>query len=385
MAQVRVKAVETKEEMNDFVRFPRHLYEGCPYYVPDLESDVRETFDPKKNPGLEFTDIRAFVAYDEEGRVVGRVAGIINHKANEKWGTKNVRFGLIEFVDDRDVSAALIGAVENWGRKFGMETIQGPMGIFDFDKEGMLVEDFDKTGSMITIYNHPYYPQHMEALGFKKAVDWVQIRIEIPKDVPPKYERVARLSKEMLGLHVRTLTDDDVYKKGYGRKVFSLLNTAYASLFGYTEMTDKQIDEYVNRYFPFIDRAMLPVIENEKNELIGVAITMGSLSEALQKSKGRLLPFGWYYLLRALKWRREDKVEMLLVAVRPDYQGMGVNALFFADLIPVYNRYHYKWAETGPQLEDNVRELSQWKPLNPTIVKRRRCYQKVLSVVAKKE
>lgn len=385
MAQVRVKAVETKEEMNDFVRFPRHLYEGCPYYVPDLESDVRETFDPKKNPGLEFTDIRAFVAYDEEGRVVGRVAGIINHKANEKWGTQNVRFGLIEFVDDRDVSAALIGAVEDWGRKFGMETIQGPMGIFDFDKEGMLVEDFDKTGSMITIYNHPYYPQHMEALGFKKAVDWVQIRIEIPKDVPPKYERVARLSKEMLGLHVRTLTDDDVYKKGYGRKVFSLLNTAYASLFGYTEMTDKQIDEYVNRYFPFIDRAMLPVIENEKNELIGVAITMGSLSEALQKSKGRLLPFGWYYLLRALKWRREDKVEMLLVAVRPDYQGMGVNALFFADLIPVYNRYHYKWAETGPQLEDNVRELSQWKPLNPTIVKRRRCYQKVLSVVAKKE
>lgn len=385
MAQVRVKAVETKEEMNDFVRFPRHLYEGCPYYVPDLESDVRETFDPKKNPGLEFTDIRAFVAYDEEGGVVGRVAGIINHKANEKWGTQNVRFGLIEFVDDRDVSAALIGAVEDWGRKFGMETIQGPMGIFDFDKEGMLVEDFDKTGSMITIYNHPYYPQHMEALGFKKAVDWVQIRIEIPKDVPPKYERVARLSKEMLGLHVRTLTDDDVYKKGYGRKVFSLLNTAYASLFGYTEMTDKQIDEYVNRYFPFIDRAMLPVIENEKNELIGVAITMGSLSEALQKSKGRLLPFGWYYLLRALKWRREDKVEMLLVAVRPDYQGMGVNALFFADLIPVYNRYHYKWAETGPQLEDNVRELSQWKPLNPTIVKRRRCYQKVLSVVAKKE
>lgn len=385
MAQVRVKAVETKEEMNDFVRFPRHLYEGCPYYVPDLESDVRDTFDPKKDPGLEFTDIRAFVAYDEEGRVVGRVAGIINHKANEKWGTQNVRFGLIEFVDDRDVSAALIGAVEDWGRKFGMETIQGPMGIFDFDKEGMLVEDFDKTGSMITIYNHPYYPQHMEALGFKKAVDWVQIRIEIPKDVPPKYERVASLSKEMLGLHVRTLTDDDVYKKGYGRKVFSLLNTAYASLFGYTEMTDKQIDEYVNRYFPFIDRAMLPVIENEKNELIGVAITMGSLSEALQKSKGRLLPFGWYYLLRALKWRREDKVEMLLVAVRPDYQGMGVNALFFADLIPVYNRYHYKWAETGPQLEDNVRELSQWKPLNPTIVKRRRCYQKVLSVVAKKE
>lgn len=385
MRHVRVKTVETKEEMNDFVRFPGQLYKGCPFYVPDLESDVRETFDPIKNPGLEFTDIKAFVAYNEDGQTIGRVAGIINHKANEKWNTKNVRFGLIEFIDNKDVSAALIKAVEDWGREFGMETIQGPMGIFDFDKEGMLVEDFDKTGSMITIYNPPYYPQHMDALGFKKAVDWVQIRIDIPKEIPPKYDRVAKLSKEMFGLHVKTLTDEDVYKKGYGKKVFDLLNTAYSSLFGYTEMTDKQIDEYVNRYFPLIDKPMLPVIENEKNELVGVAITMGSLSAALQKSKGKLLPFGWYYLLRSLKWKKEDKVEMLLIAVRPDYQGMGVNALFFADLIPVYNKYHYKWAETGPQLEDNVRELSQWKPLKPTIVKRRRCYQRPLSVIAGKD
>lgn len=378
MGNIRVKAVETKREMDDFVRFAGKLYEGCPYYVPDLDSDVRETFDPKKNPGLEFTDIQAFVAYDEAGETVGRVAGIINHKANDKWNTKNVRFGLIEFVDDREVSAALLDAVSRWGRERGMKSIQGPMGIFDFDKEGMLVEDFDKEGSMITIYNYPYYPQHIEALGFEKAVDWVQIRIDIPKEVPPKYARVADLSMEMFGLHVKVLTDDDVYKRGYGKKVFDLLNTAYSPLFGYTEMTDRQIDEYVGRYFPLIDKPMLPVIENGDGEVVGVAITMGSLSDALRKSKGKLLPWGWFHLARALKWKKEDKVEMLLIAVRPDYQGMGVNAIFFADLIPVYNKYHYKWAETGPQLEDNVRELSQWRPLHPQIVKRRRCYQKPL-------
>ena len=340
--------------------------------------DIRETFDPRKNPGLEFSDIQPFIAYDKGGNVVGRIAGIINCRANEKWHTRNVRFGFIEFVDDPDVSAALLGAVEEWGRKQGMDCIQGPMGIFDFDKEGMLVEDFDQMGSMITIYNYPYYPKHLEALGYEKEVDWIQIRIDVPKEIPPKYERVAKLSEELFGLRVRKLSNADVYKKGYGRKVFQLLNEAYSPLFGYTEMSDRQIDSYVKRYLPLIDKQLLPVIENEKGELIGVAITMGSLSHALRKTKGKLFPFGWYHLLRALKWKHEDKAELLLIAVRPDYQGLGVNALFFNDLIPIYNKCDYKWAETGPQLESNMKELSQWKPLHPTFVKRRRCYKKNL-------
>ena len=378
MRNIRIKKAESRQEMDDFVAFAKHVYEGCPYYVPDLDMDIRDTFDPDKNAGLEFSDIQAFVAYDDDGKAIGRIAGIINHHANKKWNVKNVRFGFIEFIDDIEVSKALLKAVEDWGRERGMTAIQGPMGIFDFDKEGMLVEDFDQTGSMITIYNHPYYPKHMEALGFTKEVDWVQIRIDIPQEVPEKYRRVTELAREMFGLHVKKLTKDDVYKNGYGRKVFQLLNTAYSPLFGYTEMSDRQIDDYVDRYFPLIDKAMLPLIENDKGELVGVAITMGSLSHALQKANGRLLPTGWYHLLKALKWKHEDKAELLLVAVRPDYQGLGVNALFFSDLIPVYNKYHFKWAETGPQLEDNVRELAQWKPLNPTIVKRRRCYKKAL-------
>ncbi len=376
MGNVSVKRVVTKREMDDFVKFATDLYADSPYYVPDLDMDIRNTFDPTKNAGLAFSEIQPFIAYNEKGETVGRIAGIINRRANEKWNTKNVRFGFIEFIDDREVSAALLAAVEEWGKERGMENILGPIGIFDFDKEGMLVEDFDQPGSLITIYNYPYYPKHLEAIGYEKEVDWLQVRVEIPQEVPPKYARVSALSKEMFGLHVKELTNDEVMKQGYGRKIFNLLNEAYSPLFGYTELSDEQIDEYVGRYFPLIDNAMMPVIENDKGELIGVAITMGSLSKALQKSHGKLLPFGWYHLLRALKWKREEKAEMLLIAVRPDYQGLGVNALFFDDLIPVYNKYHFKYAETGPQLESNIKELTQWKPLHPSIVKRRRCYKK---------
>ncbi|MEJ8738916.1 MULTISPECIES: N-acetyltransferase [unclassified Phocaeicola] len=378
MNEIDIRKVSTKKDLRDFVQLPYKLYAGNSCYVPDLESDIYNVFNPSQNSGLEFTDIMPFMAYDAQGNAVGRIVGIINHRANQKWNTRNVRFGLIEFVDDRRVSAALLSAVETWGKEHGMEQIQGPMGIFDFDKEGMLVEDFDQLSSMITIYNPPYYPAHLEALGYEKEVDWIQVCIEIPKEVPEKYARVARLSKEMFGLTVRKLTHADIYKRGYGRKVFELLNQAYAPLFGYTELSDRQIDEYVNRYLPLIDKRLIPVVENDKGEIVGVAITMGSLSHALQKAKGRLFPFGWYHLLKALKWKREEKVDMLLIAVRPDYQGLGVNALFFDDLIPIYNQYHFRYAETGPQLEDNVKELSQWGPLHPAYTKRRRCYKKKL-------
>ena len=378
MRKVNVKEVNTEREMDDFVGLTERLYAGSPYYVPDMETDIRETFDPRKNAGLDFSDIQPFIAYDEHGNAVGRIVGIINHRANKKWHTKNVRFGFVEFIDDKDVSAALLKAVERWGRERGMDCIQGPMGIFDFDKEGMLVEDFDRIGSMVTIYNPPYYPEHLEALGYEKEVDWVQVSIEVPKDVPDKYARVAELSKEMFGLRSRKLTRADISRRGYGRKVFDLLNVSYSPLFGYTELSDRQIDTYLKRYLPLLDLRMLSVVENEKGELVGVAITMPSLSHALRKSKGRLWPLGWFYLLRALKWRREEKAEMFLVPVRPDYQGLGVNALFFNDLIPVYNRLGFRYAETGPQLEDNVKELSQWKPLHPTFTKRRRCYKKIL-------
>jgi GNAT superfamily N-acetyltransferase len=249
------------------------------------------------------------------------------------------------------------------------------LGITDFDKEGMLVEDFDLEGSMTAIYNYPYYPQIMEQLGYQKEVDWVQIRVNIPQEVPAKYARVSQLTKEMFDLHVRQLTLQD-FREGYGRKIFHLLNQAYAPIYGFTEFNEAQADAFVNQYLRVINLELLPAVENKDGEVIAVAVTMGSLNKALRKANGRLLPFGWYHLLRSLKWKYEESAEMLLIAVRPDFQGLGVNAIFFDHLIPIYHKFGFKWAETGPQLDYNIRELSQWKPLNPDIVKRRRCYFK---------
>lgn len=367
----------SQQELGDFIRLPRHIYKDCQQYVPDMESDVRYMLDEKKNPVFKFSRVQPFIAY-QDNQPVGRIVGIINQKANERWQTKNVRFSMIEFVDDEEVSAALIEAVCQWGQSFGMDKIEGPLGITDFDKEGMLVEDFHLTGTMNTIYNPEYYPRHIEKLGFRKETDWLQIRIQIPQEIPPRYARVAQYVQEQMGLRVIKLTDKDIYKRGYGKKVFGLLNEAYRPIFGFSELSELQVKDLMNKYLKLLDKQMMPVVVNEQGEVVGVAITIGCLSEAMKKAKGRLWPTGWWHLLKAMKWRREESAEMLLVAVRPDYQGMGVNALFFSDLIPIYNKYGFRWAETGPQLEDNVRELSQWKPLNPAFVKRRRCYIKYL-------
>ena len=220
MKDLTIKKVETKHEMDDFVKLTDKLYANCPYYVPDLRMDIRNTFNPQKNAGLEFSDIQAFIAYDNKGNAIGRIAGIINHRANEKWGTKQVRFSYFDFIDDQDVSGALLSAVTQWGKERGMLSIQGPMGITDFDKEGMLLENFELMGSMNTLYNHPYYPRHMEALGYEKEVDWVQVRIDIPDKTPAKYSRVAKLAKEMFHLKVKKLTSRDITKNNYGQKAF---------------------------------------------------------------------------------------------------------------------------------------------------------------------
>ena len=374
---IEIFKVGNRRQMNDFVDVAKCIYGGVEQYVPDLANDVRNLFNPKKNPGMQFSVIQPFVAYRNE-MPVGRIVGIVNKKANAHWKEKSVRFSMIEFIDDIEVSRALIEAVSQWGQAQGMDTLQGPLGITDFDKEGMLVEDFHLAGSINTIYNPDYYPRHMEALGLEKAVDWVQIRINIPREIPARYQRVAQYCKEQMGLRVIKVTPSMI-RQGFGRKVFHLLNEAYTPLFGFSKLSDEQIDHFLHQYLPVIDLQLVPVIIDESNEVVGVAVTMGSISQAMRKAGGCLWPLGWYHLLKALKWKPEDNAEMLLIAVRPDMQGYGVNALFFEDLIPIYNKYGFRWAETGPQLEDNVRELSQWKPLHPEIVKRRRCYRKNLS------
>jgi len=375
MKKIDVLKADNRQRMDDFIKVAKIIYKGCEQYVPDLDSDVRNLFKPEKNPGMKFSIIQPFVAYKDKVPV-GRIVGIINSKANDTWKSKNVRFSMIEFIDDLEVSKELIDTVCKWGADQGMDTIHGPLGITDFDKEGMLVEDFNMMGSINTLYNPEYYPRHMEKLGFSKEVDWVQIHINIPQEIPGRYSRVAQYAKEQMGLRVIKVNNDLVYRQGYGKKVFDLLNEAYAPLFGFSKLSDEQIDHFLHTYLKIIDKKLIPVVVNAQNEVVGVAITMGSLSKSMRKANGSLFPMGWYHLLKALKWKPEDNAEMLLVAVRPDLQGLGINALFFDDLIPIYNSYGFKWAETGPQLEDNIRELSQWKPLKPQLVKRRRCYKK---------
>ena len=377
MASIIIREANDSKTKKDFVQWANRFYRDCPYYVPDLESSIRDSFDPKKNPGLEFSEVLTLVAY-RDGKTVGRVMGIINYKANDTWKTQSVRFGYIDFIDDIEVSRALLQAVEQWGKSKGMDTIQGPLGITDYDKEGMLVSDFDRLGSMNTFYNYPYYPQHLEKLGYKKQVDWLQIRIKIPEEVPERYHKTAKLVREFYHLRIKRVTNQELYHEGWGQKVFDVFNASFAPLFGFSQFSKAQVEMFVHQYVPLIDKRLMPLVVNEKDEIIGVAITMGSLSHALRKSRGKLWPTGWIPLLKSLKFKHEDTIDLLLIGVLPQYQGMGVTALIFDELIPVYNQLHYKYAETGPQLEENFKELTQWKYLNPELFKRRRCYGKAI-------
>lgn len=290
-----------------------------------------------------------------------------------------MRFGWIDFIDDEEVSRALIETVKQWGRERGMQTIEGPLGFTDMDAEGMLIEGFDQLSTMATIYNYPYYPQHMERLGLEKATDWVEMKIYIPDAIPEKHKRIADIISRKYGLHINKLTSKKgIIKSGLAHRIFELINDAYAPLYGYSRMTDCQIDQYVRMYVPVLDLRMVTTVENEQNEMVAVGISMASLSRALQKAHGRLLPFGWFHLLKALMWKRPKVLDLLLVAVRPDYQGKGVNALLFTDLIPIYQKLGFEYAESNPELEVNEKVQSQWQYFKTEQHKRRRCFKGTL-------
>lgn len=371
---VEIKKVSGKRELKRFIRFNYEFYKDCPYSVPDLYDDMLGTFSPKKNAAFEFCEADYFLAL-RGGKIVGRVAAIINRRANEVWHKQAVRFGWIDFIDDPEVSEALIRAVKAWGKERGMTTIEGPLGFTDMDAEGMLVEGFDQLSTMATIYNYPYYPRHMERLGLEKSADWVEMKIYVPDEIPEKHRRISDLIARRYHLHTRKLTSKrEVFRTGVAHDIFRLINDAYTPLFGYSRMTDRQIDQYVNMYVPVLDLRMVSIVENEKNEIVAVGISMASLSEALQKAKGKLLPFGWWHLLKALFWKRPKMLDLLLVAVRPDYQDKGVNALLFTDLIPVYQKLGFEFAESNPELEQNDRVQKQWQYFKTEQHKRRRCY-----------
>lgn len=374
---VSVIPVTTKREMKQFICFNYKLYKDSPYAVPELYSDVRDTLDPEKNAAFEFCEAQPFIAL-RGGEVVGRIVAIINHKANAAWNKKAVRFGWVDFIDDAEVADALFATVEQWGRERGMTEVHGPLGFTDFDPEGMLVEGFDRIGTMATIYNYPYYPVHMERMGYAKDVDWVEYLLTAPEALPEKHARITRIVKEKFGLRVVKYNSHAKLARERGIAIFELLNEAFAHLYGYSALSPKQIQQYIDMYLPLLDLRLVPLIVDKEDHLIGFGVLLPSLAQAFQKARGYMLPFGWWHLIKALKWNRTQTTEMLLVAVKPEYQGKGAVALIFDDIIPVHHKLGYKWSESNPELESNNKVQAQWDYFERENHKRRRAYVKQL-------
>ena len=376
MGNVVIKKVESKSDLKKFIRFNYELYKDNTYSVPDLYEDMLGTFSDK-NPAMEFCEAEYFLAY-KDGKIVGRVAGIINHKANKTWNLKAARFGWIDFIDDEEVSEALLHAVEQWGKEKGMEEIQGPLGFTDMDAEGMLIEGFDQLSTMATIYNFPYYQRHIERLGYEKDADWIEMLLTVPKEVPERLTRIAKIVMEKYDLHIKKYTSHRAIAKEYGTEIFKVINEAFKPLFGYSELTDKQIKQYIKSFLPLIDLKLVSLVTEANGRLIGVGISMPSMSRALQKAKGKIFPFGWFHLLKPLKWKHPDTLDLMLIGVLPEYQSKGVNAIFFHDLLPIYISEGYKYVETNVELETNTRVQSQWIYFERKQHKRRRCFKKPL-------
>ena len=382
MTSITIKKVETKEDLKAFIEFHYDLYEGNEYDVPNLYSDEVNTLSKDKNAAFDFCVANYYLAI-RDNKVVGRVAAIINNRANEKWNQKRVRFGWIDFIEDKEVLEALLKAVEDFGKAHGMNEIVGPLGFTDMDPEGMLTWGFDQLGTMPTIYNYDYYPRLLESLpGYEVDNKYVEYKLFVPDTVPEKYAKIAEMIQNRYNLRIKKLTKKDIFEGGYGKKIFELINSTYKDLYGFSELSEKQIDQYINMYFPFADLSLITLVEDASadNKLVGIGITLPSLSEALQKcKKGRLFPFGWFHLLRAIKFHKTKIVDLLLIGVLPEYRMKGVNALIFADLIPRYQAYGFEWGETQVEMETNTNVQSQWETLNPVMHKRRNCYKKVLN------
>ena len=373
---VEIREIKSvKSQLLKFVHFPiDKLYRDSTCYVPALISDELGTLLPDKNPAFDFCESVYYMAY-RDGKPVGRIAGIINRVVNERTSKQEGRFGYIDFIDDEEVVDALIDAVTQWAKSKGMNRLTGPLGFTDMDPEGCLVEGFDELGTQATIYNYPYYQQHFERLGFEKDADWIEFKINIPNEIPEKMQRIADIVKSRFGLRTVKCANRKELVDKYGHALFKLINEAYDDLFGYCPLTDKQIDHYIKLYLPMLPLDHICVIVDSNDTLVGVGISIPSLSKALIKCRGRYLPMGWYHLLRAIHGKT-NIVDLMLVAIKPEYQSKGVNALLFTDLIPVFKAHNYEYAETNVELESNQNVQKQWQYFDLVQHKRRRAYTK---------
>ncbi len=370
MSNIEIKEVKTKRDLNKFIAFPDRLYEGNKYRVPQLHAFEKSTLSPKKNPAFEFCEARYWLAY-KNSEIVGRIAGIISHKSNEVWKENYVRFGWIDFIDDYEVSGALIKTVENWAKSLKMEAVHGPLGFSDLDLEGMLVEGFNEIGTQAVIYNYDYYPKHMEYHGYKKDTDWIQMEVKIPDKVPEKIQRISDLVQKKYNLRLLKLKKaKDILP--YAQSIFEIINESYTDLYGFVPLTEKQIAYYTDQYFSMVNTKYIGLVVDENNQLVGFGLGFLSLSKALMKAKGKLFPFGFIPILKAMK--KNDTIDLLLHAVRPKYFNKGVPAIFYADMTQTCINEGVKTAITSHILEDNKPSIQMFNPYETRQHLRRRIY-----------
>ena len=374
---VTIVKVETNRQLKRFVGFGYELYKDSPYYVPELFEDAMNTLRKDRNAAFEFCDADYFLAY-RDGCIVGRIAVIENKAANEKWGQKAARFGWVDFIDDKEVVDALFATAERWACERGLTELQGPLGFTDLDREGMLIEGFDRIGTMATIYNHPYYPEHMDRLGFVKDADWVEYLLKVPNERWPKAERISAIVERKYGLRVVHCKNRSELARRYGNKLFQLVNECYAPLYGYTPLTEKQIDQFIKMYLPVIDLRLISLVVDADDNLVALGVSIYSLADALRKAKGKLFPFGWWHLLKALFIKHPKRLDFLLVAVKPEFQSKGVFAMVFNDLLCNYLQMDLVDVESNPELETNTKVQSQWNDFEKEQHKRRRAFKKDL-------
>jgi len=371
---VEIREVEKKKELKTFVKLPFGIYKGNDYWVPQLTRFEMEVFDNKKNPAYESAETRLFLAY-KDGKPVGRIAGIISHAANNKYNKKNLRFGWFDTIADYEVAKALFDAVEAWGKELGMETITGPHGFTDLDQEGMLIEGFDQLPTIAVYYNHPYYNELVEKYGFEKEIDYLEYKAKPPVEegMPPKLLRLGERIKERSGIKILKFKNKKALLNR-AEEIFRVLDEAFEEIYGAVPLSEKQIRYYVNQYFPFVDKDLIQVAANEKDEIVGFMISLPSLSRAFQKAKGRLLPFGWLYILRALK--KFEILDFYLAGIKKEYRGQGIDLLMVLEMAESIFKKGIIYCESNPELETNKKIQAQWKYYNPTLHKRRRIYRK---------
>lgn len=372
---IEIKKVSSKKELKEFINFPLRLYKDNPYYIPSLTFDEKNTFNHKKNPAFDFCEADCFLAI-RDGETVGRIAAILNKDTNKWWNQEHARFGWFDVIDDLEVTRALISTAEKWAKDKGMKSLKGPLGFCDLDHEGMLVEGFDQLGTFATIYNYPYYPEHLEKLGYKKDIDWKEFKIKIPKEVPERYIRMSELLAEKYELRTVKFKSAKDMVKQYGKKIFKLWNETYNVLYGFAPLTERQVDYYIKIYLSLVRADLVSIVVNKDDDVIGMGITIPSLSKAFQKANGRLLPTGFVHLLKALK--KNDMVDFYLMGIHPDYQGKGINSLIVADLLSRFINNGYIFAESNPELEYNNKIQTLWSEFDPINHKTRRVYIKEL-------